>query len=267
VNANDSGPPGTGASLARIRIEERGDAVSLHVRLEPTPTSPADERWFHGEGLGTRTIVLRAVEYIRGSRINIGRRARAKSSTPSKVLAPVAKTSAGRSWKVELGALAFIGVVGRYPAVGPTLALGYGLANERLWLELRASSFALNSLANAGGSAQLSHSLGTLGARWHAVAGSTFGLLGTASAGGYLLSASGRTTSTLVARTERKAVLAGTAGAGGFARLSSFADLTLVAHSELLFTSRRPGVQFGSSVLDRMARPSLLLSFGAEAYF
>lgn len=255
-------------ALATIRVRDRLDGVSIHVRLERSAPAADSERWFHSDARDARTIVLRAVEYVRASRIEIERATRRPRPAPAKEAKPERPhPPLDYRWKAELGAVLFVGTVGERAALGPAVVVGYRLPGERFWLELRLASLAMNSVEDARGSARLTHSLGTLAARWNFLGGPALGLLATASGGAYVLTATGDTNPALTASTDHEATLAATAGAGVFTRLSSLAELTLLARSELLFTAPRPGVRFGSGVVDRMARPSLLLSLGAEAHF
>lgn len=268
--------------VATIRLESRAEVVSVYVDLQRARSGELESRTFHAEIEDGRTLALRIVEYVLASQIEVqgeARTARTEGSLPPppelSTKPPPAVTPSpnlrNHRAKLELAAMLWVGTVGSRPAIGPAIGAAYGLPGERWWFELRLSGLATGSVQgsvqDADGSADVRHTLGSLGARWNFVNGARFGSFAMVSGGAYALQSSGTPQSEFLASDDAAATLAGSLGGGGFVRLTRSGSFTLVLRVEALFTALRPTVVFEGVTVDRMAQPTLLASLGSEAYF
>lgn len=246
-------------AVATLRVSAIAEGVRVDLSVEPEAGGAPEERTFRATEAEFRTLALRVVEYVRASRIEVKPEQRARA-------APRGQAPELASFRVELGAAAFPGAVGDALPVGLALALGVRFA-PAWWLEVRAVSFAWNTVERNSLSTRLSHSLAVAGLRWSLLEGPPFGVFVGAAGGVYRVAASGETTAALVAREDSQTTAAGTLGAGLSARLSESGQLTALIRGDILAASARTGVRFAGEVVGRSGRVMGVASLGIGASF
>lgn len=238
-------------AAAALRVSALAEGVRVELSAKRGAGGVAETRTFHAKE-DFRTLALRVVEYVRASRIDVGRD---REHAPEPAI-----------FQIQLGAAAFAGAAGDALAIGPALALGVRFA-PAWWLEVRAVPFAWNALERGASSTRLTHSLAVAGLRWSVLERSSFGLFLGAAGGVYRVGASGETTRALVAREDSHTAIAGTLGAGVSARLSERGPLTALLRGDILGASARTGVRFAGDVVGRSGPVMAVASLGIEASF
>jgi hypothetical protein len=265
----DEALPAPERVAATVRFERRDPELKLEVTVRPAARSEIARRSFHGDLTESRTVVLRVVEYILASQLDqlpAGAAAALPPAAPPRAHPPAKSVDAVARFHPELGAVAFLGVPGADPALGATMAFGYSIA-PRYRLRLRGAATARNGTQTPRGSARFSHGLATLGGAWDQPLGARLSLELSASAGAYVLTAAGESTSDLQPQSTFTLVAAGALGLGTRVRPALAVPLGVYVRGEALFSSRRPTVRFGTETIERMSQPSVLASAGMDFAF